>query len=175
VHYFLVKLLEKHGLKYADVNVVFLPPADARAAFEKGSIDAWVIWDPFLAAAEKTLDARLLADATGVVGNRAYYFSSLNYADKNSDVLRIAIEEINKIDIWAKVNRDLLAAELSPLFGIPKPVLDLSTGRSEYGTGPVTPEILAEQQKIADTFFDLRLIPKRIQVKDVARSPWGAA
>ena len=175
VHYFLVKLLEKHGLKYADVNVVFLPPADARAAFEKGSIDAWVIWDPFLAAAEKTLDARLLADATGVVGNRAYYFSSLNYADKNSDVLRIAIEEINKIDIWAKVNRDLLAAELSPLFGIPKPVLDLSTARSEYGTGPVTPEILAEQQKIADTFFDLRLIPKRIQVKDVARSPWGAA
>ena len=175
VHYFLVKLLEKHGLKYADVNAVFLPPADARAAFEKGSIDAWVIWDPFAAAAEKTLDARLLADATGVVGNRAYYFSSLNYADKNSDVLRIAIEEINKIDIWAKVNRDLLAAELSPLFGIPKPVLDLSTGRSEYGTGPVTPEILAEQQKIADTFFDLRLIPKRIQVKDVARSPWGAA
>jgi len=173
VHYFLVKLLEKNGLKYADVNVVFLPPADARAAFEKGSIDAWVIWDPFAAAAEKTLDARLLADATGVVGNRAYYFSSLNYADRNSDVLRIAIEEINKLDIWAKVNRDLLAAELSPLFGIPKPVLDLSTARSEYGTGPVTPEILAEQQKIADTFFDLKLIPKRIQVRDVARSPWA--
>ena len=173
VHYFLVKLLEKNGLKYADVNVVFLPPADARAAFEKGSIDAWVIWDPFAAAAEKTLDARLLADATGVVGNRAYYFSSLNYADRNSDVLRIAIEEINKLDIWAKVNRDLLAAELSPLFGIPKPVLDLSTARSEYGTGPVTPDILAEQQKIADTFFDLKLIPKRIQVRDVARSPWA--
>ncbi|RZJ10056.1 MAG: sulfonate ABC transporter substrate-binding protein [Acidovorax sp.] len=172
VHYFLVKLLEKHGLQYADVNVVFLPPADARAAFEKGSVDAWVIWDPFAAAAEKTLDARLLADATGVVGNRAYYFSSLPYADKNTDVLRIAIEEINKIDIWAKVNRGLLAAELAPLFGIPKPVLDLSTSRAEYGTGPVTPEILAEQQKIADTFFDLKLIPKRIQVRDVARSPW---
>ena len=174
VHYFLVKLLEKHGLKYADVNVVFLPPADARAAFEKGSVDAWVIWDPFAAAAEKTLDARLLADATGVVGNRAYYFSSLPYADKNTDVLRVAIEEINKIDIWAKVNRDLLAAELAPLFGIPKPVLELHTSRAEFGTGPVTPEILAEQQKIADTFFDLKLIPKRIQVRDVARSPWAA-
>lgn len=172
VHYFLVKLLEKHGLKYADVNVVFLPPADARAAFEKGSVDAWVIWDPFAAAAEKTLDARLLADATGVVGNRAYYFSSLPYADKNADILRIAIEEINKVDIWAKVNRDLLAAELAPLFGIPKPVLDVVTARAEYGTGPITPEILVEQQKIADTFFDLKLIPKRIQVRDVARSPW---
>lgn len=82
VHYFLVKLLEKHGLTYADVNPVFLPPSDARAAFEKGSVDAWVIWDPFLAAAEKALDATVLADATGVVGNRAYYFSSLGYVDK---------------------------------------------------------------------------------------------
>jgi sulfonate transport system substrate-binding protein len=63
VHYFLVKLLEKHGLKYGDVQSVFLAPPDARAAFEKGSVDAWVIWDPFLASAQKTLDARLLADA----------------------------------------------------------------------------------------------------------------
>ncbi|NML43252.1 sulfonate ABC transporter substrate-binding protein [Ramlibacter sp. G-1-2-2] len=173
VHYFLVKLLEKNGLRYGDVEVAFLPPADARAAFEKGSVDAWVIWDPFFAAAERTLDARLLADASGVVGNRAYYFSSLPYADRNTDVLRIAIEEINKIDIWSKVNRELLAAELAPLFGLPKPVVDLSTARSEYGTGPVTPAIIAEQQKIADTFFDLKLIPRRIQVRDVARSPWA--
>jgi sulfonate transport system substrate-binding protein len=174
VHYFLVKLLEKHGLRYADVQPVFLPPADARAAFQKGSVDAWVIWDPFLAAAEKTLDARLLADATGVVGNRAYYFSSLQFADRNADVLRVAIDEINKVDIWAKVNRELLAGELAPLFGLPRPVVDLSTARAEYGTGPVTPAILAEQQKIADTFFDLKLIPKRIQVRDVARSPWAS-
>ncbi|MET0312364.1 MAG: sulfonate ABC transporter substrate-binding protein [Burkholderiaceae bacterium] len=175
VHYFLVKLLEKNGLRYSDVDVVFLPPADARAAFEKGSIDAWVIWDPFLAAAEKTLDATILADASGVVGNRAYYFSSLNYADRNTDILRIAIEEINKIDIWAKVNRQLLAAELAPLFGIPRPVVEHAVSRSEYGTGPVTAAVIAEQQKIADTFFDLKLIPKKIQVRDVARSPWGAA
>ena len=52
VHYLLVKLLEKNHLKYADITPVFLPPADARAAFEKGAVDAWAIWDPFLAAAE---------------------------------------------------------------------------------------------------------------------------
>src|SRR4051794_33025709 len=62
VHYLLVKLLEKHGLKYTDVQPVFLPPADARAAFEKGAVDAWVIWDPFLSAVEKQTGARILAD-----------------------------------------------------------------------------------------------------------------
>lgn len=175
VHYFLVKLLERHGLKYADVDVAFLPPADARAAFERGSVDAWVIWDPFLASAEKALGATVLADATGVVGNRGYFFSSLPYADRNADVLRVAVEEINKLDVWARANLGLLAAELAPLYGIPQPVVELAAGRIEYGTGPVTPDILAEQQRIADTFFDLKLIPRRIQVRDVARSPWAAS
>ena len=54
VHYLLVKALEKAGLRYTDVQAVFLPPADARAAFERGSVDAWVIWDPFLAAMQET-------------------------------------------------------------------------------------------------------------------------
>eukprot|EP01041_Mallomonas_annulata_P014479 gene14479-30824_t len=63
--YFLVKLLEKHGLQYSDVQPIFLPPADARAAFEKGAVDAWVIWDPFLAAVELQTGARVLADARG--------------------------------------------------------------------------------------------------------------
>src|SRR5690606_30844430 len=58
VHYLLVKALEDAGLKYTDVQAVFLPPADARAAFERGSVDAWVIWDPYQAAAEKQLQAR---------------------------------------------------------------------------------------------------------------------
>ena len=56
VHYLLVKALEKAGLKYADVNVVFLAPADGRAAFEHGSVDAWVIWGPV--SGRRRVDAR---------------------------------------------------------------------------------------------------------------------
>ncbi|MDA7415919.1 sulfonate ABC transporter substrate-binding protein [Xenophilus arseniciresistens] len=168
VHYFIARLAEKHGLAYADLNLVYLAPADARAAFEKGSIDAWVIWDPFLAAAEVGLGGRVLADATGVVGNRAYYFSSLDYASRNVDVTRILVEEIDKIDRWGAANREALATELSGLWGIPKPVVDVSTRRTQFGTGPITKAILAEQQQIADTFFALKLIPRKINVLEAA-------
>ncbi|MDP0919287.1 ABC transporter substrate-binding protein, partial [Klebsiella pneumoniae] len=75
VHYLLVKALEKAGLKYSDIQPVFLPPADARAAFERGAVDAWAIWDPFLAAVEKQSGARLLLDGRGVVNNYAYYLA----------------------------------------------------------------------------------------------------
>jgi len=168
VHYFLVKLLHKHGLAYTDVQVAFLPPSDARAAFEKGAIDAWVIWDPFSAAAEKSLNARVLVDATGVVGNRSYYFSSLGYAGKNADVIQALVEEINRVDQWAQGHRNDFAAELAPVLGLPQPVLELANARAHFGTGPITRAILDEQQQIADSFFALKLIPKRINVLEAA-------
>lgn len=168
VHYFIVKLFEKAGLPYGDLNLVYLPPADARAAFEKGSVDAWVIWDPFLAAAQQALDARVLADATGVVGNRGYYFSSLDYVARNQDVLKLVIEEINRIDQWGAANKDAFATELAGIWGLPKAVADASVGRQAFGTAPITKAILGEQQKIADTFFELKLIPKKINVLEAA-------
>jgi sulfonate transport system substrate-binding protein len=164
VHYFLVKLLRQHGLQYSDVNVAYLAPADARAAFERASIDAWVIWDPFFAAAQKTLGARVVADASGVVGNRGYYFSSQSYVAKNPDVIRIVIEEIEKVDQWGSRNKDQLSSELAQLWGLPKPVVDAAVARQQFGTERITRAILGEQQQIADAFLDLGLIPKHVDV-----------
>ena len=168
VHYFLVKLLEKNGLKYSDVTPIFLPPPDARAAFQKGAVDAWIIWDPFLAAAQKTLEARLLVDGNGIVNNRQYYFSSRDYATKNTDVLKIAIEEINAIDNWIGANKNPAATELSTVLGLDKSITELYVGRAAYGTNTVTSDILAEQQAIADTFFELKLIPKKLKLLHAA-------
>jgi len=60
VHYLLVKLLQQAGVKYSEIQPVFLAPADARAAFETGTVDAWAIWDPYQAAAEVAIKARTL-------------------------------------------------------------------------------------------------------------------
>ncbi|AYM96308.1 sulfonate ABC transporter substrate-binding protein [Acidovorax sp. 1608163] len=168
VHYFLVKLLEKHGLKYADVQSVFLAPPDARAAFEKGAVDAWVIWDPFLASAEKTLGARILANAQGVVNNRAYYFTSRDFATRHPEVLRIAVDEVNTIETWISKNKAEAAAELAQVLGLDRSITELFVGRVGYGTTVVTRDILAEQQAIADTFFDLKLIPKKLNLLHAA-------
>ncbi len=168
VHYFLVKLLEKHGLKYSDVQSVFLPPPDARAAFEKGAVDAWVIWDPFLASAEKTLGARILANAQGVVNNRAYYFTSRDFATRHPEVLRIAVDEVNAIETWISKNKAEAATELAQVLGLDRSITELFVGRVGYGTTVVTRDILAEQQAIADTFFDLKLIPKKLNLLHAA-------
>jgi sulfonate transport system substrate-binding protein len=166
VHFLLVKLLEKAGVQYRDIDAVFLTPADARAAFERGSVDAWAIWEPFLAAAQMQTGARILADGNGVVSNHQFFLASRPYASKRSDVVAIALEEVAAVDQWAKTNPKEAAAALSPQIGLDQPTLELALSRGGYGVVPVNDAVLAEQQRIADSFYDLKLIPKHINVRD---------
>jgi len=166
VHFLLVKLLEKAGVQYKDVDPVFLTPADARAAFERGSVDAWAIWEPFLAAAQRQTGARILADGNGVVSNHQFFLASRPYASRRADVVEIVLEEVAAVDEWAKTSLKDAAAALSPQIGLDQPTLELALSRGGYGVTPVNDAVLAEQQRIADSFYDLKLIPKRINVRD---------
>ena len=166
VHYLLLKALERAGVAYADIQPVFLPPADARAAFERGSVDAWAIWDPFLAAAEKQIDARVLADGKGLVANYQFYLASRTYAEKNPEILRIVLDEVAKVDDWGRNNPDEVATILSAQTGLSKDVVALAASRYAYGVKPVSVDVIAAQQKVADAFSNLKLIPKPIVVKD---------
>lgn len=166
VHYLLVKALEKAGIGYKEIDIVFLPPADARAAFERGSVDAWAIWDPFLAAAEKQLGARVLADGKGLVANHQFYLAARPYAEKNQEVVRIVLEEIAKVDEWGARNPKEVATILSAQTGLDTEVVALAASRYAYGVKPITADVLQQQQKLADAFSSLKLIPKPIVVKD---------
>ena len=174
VHYLLVRALEKAGLKYNEISPVFLPPADARAAFERGSVDAWVIWDPFLAAAEKQLGARVLADGSGLVSNHQFYLAARPYADRNPEVVKILIEELAKVDDWGRANPKEAAAVLTAQTGLDAATVDLAVERYSYGVQPISPAVVAEQQRIADVFTQLKLIPKPLRIADIVWHPVAA-
>jgi sulfonate transport system substrate-binding protein len=170
VHYLLVKALEKAGVAYADIQPVYLPPAEARAAFERGAVDAWAIWDPFLAAAEKQVGARVLADGRGLVANHQFYLAARPFAETHGDVVRVLVDELALVDAWGKDHPQEVAAILSSQTGLPLEAVALAASRYSYGVKPVTPAVLGEQQKIADAFHQLKLIPKPIVVRDAQPS-----
>lgn len=174
VHYLLVRALEDAGLKYSDIQPVYLPPADARAAFERGSVDAWVIWDPFQSAAEKQLHARSLRDGTGLVDNHQFYLATRSYAEKNPQVISVLVEEVRGIGEWVQGNLDEATEQVAPLLGLSREITRLAVERQGYGARFITPEVVAAQQKIADTFTDLKLIPKRLSIRDVIWNPPAA-
>lgn len=169
VHYLLVRALEQAGLKYTDIQPVFLAPSDALAAFTRGSVDAWVIWDPYEAAAEAATGARILADGTGLVSNYQFYFSSKKFLTEHAQAVDIVLEALNEADDWTKNNIDAVAEQLSPSVGLPAAVLAVSLKRESYGILPINSEVIASQQRIADTFHALGLLPKPITVSDLQR------
>jgi len=166
VHYLLLRALEKAGLKYSDIQPVFLPPADARAAFERGAVDAWVIWDPFLAAVEKQSQARQLADGRELVHNYSYYLAERGYAGRNPQVIHALFEDTALQAQWLKGNVPQAAALIAPLQGLDPAVVERALQRYQFGVKPLTLAVAGEQQKIADAFAGLGLIPKPIRIAD---------
>ena len=165
-HYLVVKALAAGKISPSDVEILFLKPADARAAFERKDVDAWAIWDPYLAAAEALPNARLLTTAKGLAPNRGYYLASANFIKNRPDALKAVLGDIKKEAVAVEATPTATAALLAPNLGLEPKVLEVAERRRKHNALPLTTTITEKQQDIADTFSDLKLIPHPIKVKE---------
>lgn len=165
VHYLLLKVLESNHLKLEDIQVVYLPPADARAAFEKGAVDAWVIWDPFFASAEKQLGAKVLATGENLVSNHQFYLADRKFAEQHPDILKAVVNELNTTTQWVSQHQTDAAKLLEKPTGLPLDVLNTSISRMGFGVKPISNEVAKEQQYVADAFYQQKLIPNKINIQ----------
>jgi sulfonate transport system substrate-binding protein len=166
-HFLIVRAVEKGGLQWPDITPVYLTPSDARAAFERGALDAWGIWDPYYAAAEIDGRARVLSTGVGLTSNNSYYLASRALAH-DPRTLKALFDALSEADAWVKSNRTETAHFLSVASGLP---LSTTIRFIERRTsGPVTllkDSDIADQQRVADAFARLGLIPRPVRVADV--------
>ncbi|WP_394042670.1 aliphatic sulfonate ABC transporter substrate-binding protein [Xanthobacter aminoxidans] len=167
-HYLLLVALAKAGLSIRDVTPAYLTPADARAAFVSGNLDAWVAWDPFLASTQNQSGARVLADGTGLASYKRYYLTTEDFSKRGGKVLDVLFERLKATGEWVKANPGPAAEILAGLWGIDAPTVEKANARRSYKVGAVTPAGLAEQQKIADVFFAEGVLPKKVDASDAA-------
>ena len=165
-HYFLIKALEKEGLTLNDIIPTYLPPAEARAALEQGHVDAWSVWDYFYASAEIQAGVRTLTNGEGIVDNHAFYISRRPFAEQYPEAVKAIVDEVPKTDAWIVSNPADAATSLATQTGVDAKILQRAIERSNYGPVALTTEVIAAQQKIADTIHALGLIPKPIVVKE---------
>ncbi|MEG0171372.1 MAG: sulfonate ABC transporter substrate-binding protein [Acinetobacter sp.] len=166
VHYLLLKLLEANNLTLKDIQPVYLPPSDARAAFEKGAVDAWVIWDPFLAAAEHQIHARVIANGEHLVSNHQFYLADRKFAEGHPEVLKTLVTTLNQTTDWVKTHPDDAAKLLEKPTALELGVLKTSISRMGFGVQPISEKVAKEQQYVADAFFAQKLIPKQLVIAD---------
>jgi sulfonate transport system substrate-binding protein len=170
-HNIVVQTLEKAGLGYGDITPVYLTPPDAGPAFANGSVDAWAIWDPYLAIGETRQNGRILVNASEITKTNSFYIANRDFAKSHGAILQQIIDVTSSTAKWAETHRDEVAKSLSAVTGIPLDIQIVAANRSSFAVGPVTDDIVATQQGVADRFFKLGLIPRPVVVRDAVWKP----
>jgi len=165
-HNLTLAALAKAGLTYGDITPVTLAPADAAAAFASGQIDAWTIWDPYFAIAQGRAGVRVLALATDIARPNNFFLANRTVAQAKPRIVEAVVEALSGVAAWCEANRHEVAAILSRGTGVPLAATERAVARTDYVIGPVTPDLVSEQQAIADRFHAAGLIPKPIRVAD---------
>jgi sulfonate transport system substrate-binding protein len=170
-HNLLVTALESVNLPWSDITPVYLAPPDAAAAFVRGAVDAWSIWDPFLAIAELKQKARALPLDRSVSAQNSFFLVNGDFAAKHPDVVATINGAVATATTWADQHRDQVAAILCEASGVDLAAEQRSVNRAEFTFGPINSDVLAQQQAVADRFQRLGLIPAPIRVRDIVW-PW---
>ena len=171
-HYLLVRAIERGGLRWSDITPIYLAPADARAAFEKGAVDAWAIWDPFYAATELAIKPRVLTNGKGLSSNNSFYLASVPFTEQHPQAVQALLDELTRADAFVQGNRKEAAQLIADFSGLSLATVHLFLSRRPPSpVGPLTPAITADQQRVADAFLTLELIPRRVEVAQIVWQP----
>jgi len=168
-HYLAILALESAGLSVDDVEWVY--PEDAatgRSLFETDAIDALASYDPFFASAEEEMEVITLTEDTTYDNypNRTFYFASENFAKNHPDLIELILEQTDIADKWANENRDEVVTMMSEALGISEATIERQIYRRTFGASKITEEIITEQQKQADKYEEIGLIPEQIDVRE---------
>ncbi|RPE26563.1 sulfonate transport system substrate-binding protein [Acinetobacter sp. BIGb0102] len=172
-HELLAKTLQKAGLSWQDIQPIWLPPADARAAFDKQAVDAWAIWEPYLGTAELQGHTKTLVDGSAFPTTYSFYIGNPDYIKKHPDSAPKLIKSINLADQWIVQHQDQALQIYAQSTGLSLPVAQrvLDKRPKPSPVHILTPEVVQSQQQIADLFKQEQLIPVHI---DIQHSVWSA-
>ncbi len=165
-HNFALLVLEKAGLRYNEIDPVYLGPADAGAAFERGAIDAWSIWDPYYALFESRPGVRTLTTNTEIGDQNSFFIANGGFVRANPHLIPILVDSFTATAKWALAHRDAVSDLLSVATGMQKNIMQRAIVRDRFVVLPMDDAVTANQQRVADRFRGLGLVPVDIKVSD---------
>jgi len=166
-HYLLVQAVRKAGLQWTDIQPIWLSPADARAAFQKGAIDAWAIWDPYYASAQVEDKAKVLTTGQSLSPNYTFYLASGDLVKNHPQALKGIIKQVNVADKWVQSHKAATATLFAQSTGLKLNVSQTFIQRrpNPSSAALLTQKVIADQQELANHFSELKIIPKSIHIQ----------
>ncbi|MRS19342.1 sulfonate ABC transporter substrate-binding protein [Pantoea sp. SOD02] len=174
-HNLLLRALEQAGLSFKDIQPTYLTPADARAAFQQGDVDAWAIWDPYYSAALLQGNVRVLADGSKLNQTGSFYLATRKYTEANGAFVQQVLNTFSDADALTRSQRDQSIDLLANAMGLPKPVIaSYLDHRPPTTITPVSAHTAQAQQQTADLFYANHLMPVKVNIADRIWHPQSA-
>lgn len=163
-HFVTLKAITAAGLQPGDVNLRFLPPADAKLALTQGSVDAWATWEPYTAMAETAGHARVLVSGRGLLPGLSYLAATDAAIAAKRPVLQDFLLRVARAQQWANRNVAGYSATLARIIGISPEAARLQFERRQQAWVPIDERVIADQQATADFYAKVGLIKTPLQV-----------
>lgn len=165
--YYLAKMLGEAGLRFTDIQPISLSPSEGQAAFEQGALDAWAIYGYSVPFAIKK-GARVLITSNGYLSGNYLYLASPDALANPGKSAAIGdyFLRLRRAFAWRAANLEAWAKVHSAAIGVPLDT-DLEILRKnslQRDLAPITDADIASAQNVADTFHQLGVLPKRIDI-----------
>ena len=144
-HYLLLRVLESAGLTPKDVTVVFLSPGDAKAAFDSGTVDAWVTWGSYVGLAQLHDKTRIVADGTGLLHSIGFEVANDNAIATKHAQLADFLTRLAKAEQWEGAHTNEYAAVLAKETGLPSDVALYTVSKVRGVATPIDAAIVGEE------------------------------
>jgi sulfonate transport system substrate-binding protein len=161
-HYLVLAALERAGIAPAEVDIVFLTPADAKAALISGSIDAWSTWEPYTSLAELSNGARILVSGKGISAGLGYVVAGDAAIKAKHAALYDYVRRGAAARRWSLAHLGDYARKLSEIIGVPEAVTQRYLNRAQIVPVMIDDSVVADQQRSIDLYAKYGIIPRRI-------------
>ncbi len=149
-HYLLLRLLDQAALPLDAASAVFLSPGDCKAALDRGSVDAWATWSPYVGMATLHGGDRVLADGRGLFAGYGFLAATEAAITSKRPLLGDFLKRLARAYAWARSHPAAYARALSHDTGLPLDVARDLVARQDVSPTPITPAIAAaETQTLA--------------------------
>jgi len=159
--YLLVKALATIDLTLEDITPVILTPPDASIAFEKGEVDAWVVWDPYMTVAESN-GHKILQTGAGIVPLRSFYLSSEKMVTEHPELVEVIVKYLG--EIGREIDEDPTDATklMEKLTKVPADTWEISLKRKRTDIKFMDEEAVKDLETQAQDLLDIGLIENKI-------------
>jgi len=164
-HFLALKVFENAGIKPGEAELIFMTPSDAAAALRSGAVDAWSTWGPYVPTGQAAGD-RILADGSDLFDACSFDVVHENVLRDKPDLLVDFLAREARAMEWRRSHVADYAKVLAKETGLPLPIAQATAERSLVVDGPVTPELVARQQAILDTFVRVGALEAKRPVAD---------